>query len=100
VAVRRGGRRGRPATGRTRGRHRDGLSADTVTAGPGDMFTLMRAAYALERLRDPGFTTRDVLRMATIEGAEVTGLADEGRSPASSDQSSGHDQRSGSDSTV
>jgi cytosine/adenosine deaminase-related metal-dependent hydrolase len=68
---------GHPATGRTRAAGvPTGLSADTVTAGPGDMFTLMRAAYALERLRDPGFTTRDVLRMATIEGAEVTGLAD------------------------
>lgn len=67
---------GHPATGRTRAAGvPTGLSADTVTAGPGDMFTLMRTAYALERLRDPGFTTRDVLRMATIEGAEVTGLA-------------------------
>jgi cytosine/adenosine deaminase-related metal-dependent hydrolase len=52
-----------------------GLSADTVTSGPGDMFSLMRAAYMMERSR-PGssFTTRDALRMATIEGAKVVGL--------------------------
>lgn len=65
---------GPPAAGRTRAAGiATGLGADTVTAGPGDMFGLMRAAYALER---PGVTTRDVLRMATIEGAEVMGLAD------------------------
>jgi cytosine/adenosine deaminase-related metal-dependent hydrolase len=40
------------------------------------MFSLMRAAYALERTRGTGFTTRDVLRMATAEGAEVAGLGD------------------------
>jgi cytosine/adenosine deaminase-related metal-dependent hydrolase len=67
---------GHPATGRTRAAGiPTGLSADTVTSGTGDMFGLMRAAYAIERLRDPGFTTRDALRMATIEGAEVMGLA-------------------------
>ncbi|URM95772.1 amidohydrolase family protein [Actinomadura madurae] len=57
-----------------------GLSADTVTSGPGDMFSLMRTAYVLERGRPDGaglgFTTADALRMATIEGAEVAGLAD------------------------
>ncbi len=68
---------GYPATGRTRAAGiATGLSADTVTSGPGDMFSLMRAAYALERARDGGaeFTTRDVLRMATAEGAEVADL--------------------------
>ncbi|SFN95175.1 MULTISPECIES: amidohydrolase family protein [Actinomadura] len=57
-----------------------GLSADTVISGPGDMFSLMRTAYVLERGRPDGaglgFTTADALRMATIEGAEVAGLAD------------------------
>jgi cytosine/adenosine deaminase-related metal-dependent hydrolase len=68
---------GYPATGRTRAAGiPTGLSADAVTSGPGDMFSLMRAAYALERARSPEFTTRDALRMATIEGAEVVGLGE------------------------
>lgn len=70
---------GHPATGRARAAGiPTGLSADAVTSGPGDMFSLMRAAYVLERARPGGevFTTRDVLRMATIEGAEVAGLGD------------------------
>jgi len=68
---------GPPAAGRARAAGiPTGLSADAVTSGPGDMFSLMRAAYALERARDPDFTTRDVLRMATIEGAEVMGLGE------------------------
>jgi cytosine/adenosine deaminase-related metal-dependent hydrolase len=66
---------GHPATGRARAAGiPTGLSADAVTSGPGDMFSLMRAAYALERARGTDFTTRDVLRMATVEGAEVAGL--------------------------
>ncbi|MFE0147320.1 amidohydrolase family protein [Nonomuraea sp. NPDC059007] len=53
------------------------LSADTVTCGPGDMFSLMRAAFAMERgLGNLAFTTRDVLRMATMGGARTVGLAD------------------------
>jgi cytosine/adenosine deaminase-related metal-dependent hydrolase len=40
------------------------------------MFGLMRAAYTLERARGSDVTTRDVLRMATIEGAEVAGLGE------------------------
>ncbi len=72
---------GHPATGRARAAGLPtALGADTVTSGPGDMFSLMRAAYILERARPGGagmgFTTRDALRMATIEGAEVAGLAD------------------------
>jgi cytosine/adenosine deaminase-related metal-dependent hydrolase len=66
---------GHPATGRARAAGvPTGLSADAVTSGPGDMFSLMRSAYALERARGTGVTTRDVLRMATAEGAEVAGL--------------------------
>ncbi|MGK5558359.1 amidohydrolase family protein [Actinomadura kijaniata] len=56
------------------------LSGDTVVSGGCDMFGMMRAAYLFERARPDGaglgFTVRDALRMATIEGAEVTGLAD------------------------
>jgi len=67
---------GYPATARARAAGvPTGLSADAVTSGPGDMFSLMRAAYVLERARSgTDFTTRDVLRMATAEGAEVAGL--------------------------
>ncbi len=69
---------GPPPTGRARNAGvPTGLSADTVTSGPGDMFSIMRAAYVLERGRpNQAFTTADVLRMATNEGAEVAGLAD------------------------
>ncbi|GAA4082575.1 amidohydrolase family protein [Actinomadura miaoliensis] len=72
---------GYPPTGRARAAGvPTSLSADTVTSGPGDMFSLMRAAYLLERARPGGagmgFTTRDALRTATIEGAEAVGLAD------------------------
>ncbi|KAB2341239.1 amidohydrolase family protein [Actinomadura rudentiformis] len=72
---------GYPPTGRARAAGiPTSLSVDTVTTGPGDMFSVMRAAYMFERVRPDeagmGFTTRDVLRMATIEGAETLGLAD------------------------
>ncbi|MFG2005746.1 amidohydrolase family protein [Spirillospora sp. NPDC048911] len=72
---------GLPPTGRARAAGLPtSLSGDTVATGPGDMFSLMRAAYMFERVRPDdagmGFTTRDVLRMATIEGAETLGLAD------------------------
>ncbi|MGP4095570.1 amidohydrolase family protein [Nonomuraea sp. KM90] len=72
---------GYPATGRIRAAGIPaGLGADTVVCSPGDMFSLMRAVHLLERGRPGGaglgFTTRDALRMATIEGAEVLGMAD------------------------
>ncbi|TDE01027.1 amidohydrolase family protein [Jiangella asiatica] len=55
-----------------------GLGADTVVSGPGDMFSLLRSAYALGRL-DPtaghGLTTTDLLRAATVDGARAAGLA-------------------------
>ncbi|HEX6360502.1 amidohydrolase family protein [Actinophytocola sp.] len=50
-----------------------GLGADTVINGPGDMFSLMRSAYAHARL-DSDFTTRDALRAATVEGAKAAAL--------------------------
>ncbi len=52
-----------------------GLGADTVVSGPGDMFSLMRAAYAMERVRS-GLTTRELLRIATIGGARTAGLGE------------------------
>ncbi|MFP3961448.1 amidohydrolase family protein [Actinomadura fulvescens] len=72
---------GYPPTGRARAAGLPtSLSGDTVASGPGDMFSLMRAAYMFERVRPDGaglgFTTRDVLCMATIEGAETLGLGD------------------------
>jgi cytosine/adenosine deaminase-related metal-dependent hydrolase len=69
---------GHPPTGRAAAAGAPvSFSADTVTCGPGDMFSLMRAAYTLERgLGNGAFTTRDVLRMATIGGARTVGLGD------------------------
>ncbi|TDC10464.1 amidohydrolase [Nonomuraea longispora] len=72
---------GYPITGRARAAGVPaGLSADTVVCAPGDMFAQMRTAHLLERGRPDGaglgFTTRDALRMATIEGARVIGLGD------------------------
>ncbi|TDD25085.1 amidohydrolase family protein [Nonomuraea diastatica] len=72
---------GYPITGRARAAGIPaGLSADTVVCSPGDMFGQMRTAHLLERGRPDGaglgFTTRDALRMATIEGAQVAGLGD------------------------
>ncbi|WP_433477205.1 amidohydrolase family protein [Spirillospora sp. CA-142024] len=72
---------GAPPTGRARAAGAPtGLGADTVASCPGDMFSMMRAAYFLERGRPDaagvGFTVADALRTATIEGAEVAGLAD------------------------
>jgi cytosine/adenosine deaminase-related metal-dependent hydrolase len=54
-----------------------GLGADTVVSGPGDMFSLMRSTYAFARL-ESGFTTRDALRAATVEGAKAAGIDDLG----------------------
>jgi cytosine/adenosine deaminase-related metal-dependent hydrolase len=68
---------------------RPSLSIDVVTTVPGDMFTEMRCAFAAERWRsndavweseDPlpedALTARDVLTMATLDGAHVAGLED------------------------
>ncbi|GAA1982074.1 amidohydrolase family protein [Catenulispora subtropica] len=54
-----------------------GLGADAVTAAAGDMFTLMRAALVTGHLGGGARpTTADVLRAATLGGAETLGLAD------------------------
>jgi cytosine/adenosine deaminase-related metal-dependent hydrolase len=65
------------------------LSIDVVTTVPGDMFTQMRAAFGGERARVNAVsweadsavpesmpTARQMLEMATINGAQVAGLAD------------------------
>jgi len=65
------------------------LSIDVVTTVPGDMFTEMRCAFAAERWRrndsvweseeplpQDALTARDMLTMATLDGAHVVGLED------------------------
>ncbi|WP_129669780.1 amidohydrolase family protein [Phytoactinopolyspora endophytica] len=53
-----------------------GLGADAVTNGPGDMFSLMRTAYAFARVGGSSVTVKDVFRMATLDGAVAAGLGD------------------------
>src|SRR4249919_2668488 len=68
---------------------RPGLSIDVVTTVPGDMFTEMRCAFGQERWKsndsvweseapfpEDGLTARDMLTMATLDGAHVAGLED------------------------
>ncbi|TCJ38081.1 cytosine deaminase [Parafrankia sp. BMG5.11] len=64
------------------------FSTDAVSLGPTDFFSQMRAAYALQRSRiqeraireevieTDMVSTRDILRMATIEGARAVHLED------------------------
>ena len=66
---------------------RPSLSIDVVTTVPGDMFTEMRCAFGAERWRSndsvweseeplpsDALTARDMLTMATLDGAYVAGL--------------------------
>jgi 5-methylthioadenosine/S-adenosylhomocysteine deaminase len=66
---------------------RPSLSIDVVTTVPGDMFTQMRCAFGCERVKmlavaweanvdAPAnmLTARDMLQMATVNGAQVAGL--------------------------
>lgn len=68
---------------------RPSLSIDVVTTVPGDMFTEMRCAFSAERWRsndsvweseeplpEDALTARDMLTMATLDGAHVVGLED------------------------
>lgn len=68
---------------------RPSLSIDVVTTVPGDMFTQIRAAFGAERARvnavtwesgdptpDDMLTARDMLTMATLDGAFVAGFED------------------------
>lgn len=65
------------------------LSIDVVTSVPGDMFTQMRSVFACERARtnaiaweadtpvpDTMLTARQILEMATLNGARVAGVED------------------------
>jgi 5-methylthioadenosine/S-adenosylhomocysteine deaminase len=58
---------------------RPSLSVDVETNVPADMFTQMRAVLALQRALatadgSPPISARDVLAMATVEGARANGL--------------------------
>ncbi|GAA3784551.1 amidohydrolase family protein [Streptomyces phyllanthi] len=54
-----------------------GIGVDTVAFAPGDMFSTMRAAHLAGQIaEDPRMTAKDVLRMATLDGAAAMGLAD------------------------
>jgi cytosine/adenosine deaminase-related metal-dependent hydrolase len=68
---------------------RPSLSIDVVTTVPGDMFTQMRAAFGAERARvnavsweanvevpETMLTARQILEIATINGAHVAGVED------------------------
>ncbi|NUS24358.1 MAG: amidohydrolase family protein [Streptomyces sp.] len=68
---------------------RPSLSIDVVTTVPGDMFTQIRAAFAAERARlnadcwqanmpvpETMLTARQMLEIATLNGAHVAGLED------------------------
>ena len=70
---------------------RPSLSIDVVTTAPGDIFTQIRAAFACDRARvnaagweagaegdvsDTMLTSRQMLEMATRNGAHVAGLED------------------------
>jgi 5-methylthioadenosine/S-adenosylhomocysteine deaminase len=70
---------------------RPSLSIDVVTTAPGDIFTQMRAAFACDRARvnaaaweagaegdvsDTMLTSRQMLEMATVNGAQVAGVGD------------------------
>jgi cytosine/adenosine deaminase-related metal-dependent hydrolase len=68
---------------------RPSLSIDVVTTAPGDMFTQIRAAFACDRARvnaaawetnsevsDTMLTARQMLEMATVNGAHVAGVED------------------------
>jgi cytosine/adenosine deaminase-related metal-dependent hydrolase len=76
---------GRPVTVRALAHGlRPGLAADVVSSGPGDMFSVMRVAFAQARAEtvpmspeepyEPAVTTRDILRAATVDGAAACGL--------------------------
>ncbi len=68
---------------------RPSLSIDVVTTVPGDMFTQIRAGFGAERARvnavcwdqdtpipETMLTAKDMLRIATLDGAHVAGLED------------------------
>lgn len=54
---------------------RPSLSTDDTPSASGDMFATMRTAYTVQRGRDGGLNSRDVLEFATVDGARACGLA-------------------------
>lgn len=72
------GRIGAPVAGRLRRAGvTTGLGVDSVASLPGDMFSVMRAALLASQIADDApLTVREVLRMATLDGAAALGLAD------------------------
>ena len=80
-----------PATGRALERHIvSGLGVDTICSAGTDLFSEMRLALAAERSRanaaslarneqvhEVALHQRDMLRLATLSGAQVLGLADQ-----------------------
>lgn len=69
---------GAPVAGRMRAAGvTTGLGVDSVASLPGDMFSVMRATLLASQITDPTpLTVRDVLKMATIDGARALGLSD------------------------
>ncbi|MEV4130438.1 amidohydrolase family protein [Nocardia sp. NPDC049707] len=67
---------GAPMTGRALAAGlRPTLSIDVVPSVSGDMFTVMRAAFAAQRGLDGGLLARDLLQFTTIDAAASCGLA-------------------------
>jgi 5-methylthioadenosine/S-adenosylhomocysteine deaminase len=54
---------------------RPSLSIDDCPSAGGDMFGAMRTAYSVQRGLDGGLTARDVLTLATVNGANACGRA-------------------------
>ena len=69
---------GAPVAGRMRAAGvTTGLAVDAVASAPGDMFSVMRATLLASQISDETpLTVRDVLKMATIDGAAALGLED------------------------
>ncbi|WP_416981037.1 amidohydrolase family protein [Streptomyces sp. T028] len=54
-----------------------GIGVDSVALAAGDMFSTMRATHLAAKIADdPSMTAKDILRMATLDGAAALGLAD------------------------
>jgi cytosine/adenosine deaminase-related metal-dependent hydrolase len=66
---------GLPMTGRMLAAGlRPTLSIDDCPSAGGDMFSTMRTAFAAQRGLDGGLNSRELLRFATVDGAEALGL--------------------------
>jgi cytosine/adenosine deaminase-related metal-dependent hydrolase len=66
---------GLPMTGRMLAAGlRPTLSIDDCPSAGGDMFSTMRTAFSAQRGLDGGLNSRELLRFATVDGAEALGL--------------------------